>query len=98
MFEHLPNFLAPKFFVLYAFIASAVFVHYRGTVTTTGGHGFCGIARKQLLAILQERGAELGAIHHYQHEVEDDAGGGVADFAPPSTPPPSKRREPSQCS
>ena len=48
-------------------------VHYRGTVTTTGGHGFCGIARKQLLAILQERGAELGAIHHFQHEVEDDA-------------------------
>jgi anthraniloyl-CoA monooxygenase len=47
-------------------------VHYRGTVTTTGGHGFCGIARKQLLAILQERGAELGAIHHFRHEVEDD--------------------------
>ena len=32
MFEHLPNLLAPKFFVLYAFIASAVYVHYRGAV------------------------------------------------------------------
>ncbi len=32
MFEHIPNLLAPKFFILYAFIASAVFVHYRGTV------------------------------------------------------------------
>ncbi|HEY8266249.1 MAG TPA: bifunctional salicylyl-CoA 5-hydroxylase/oxidoreductase, partial [Steroidobacteraceae bacterium] len=55
-------------------------VHYRGTVTTTGGHGFCGIARKQLLAILQERGVELGAIHHYQHEVEDDAAFADADL------------------
>src|SRR5260221_174796 len=32
MFEQLPNLLAPKFFVLYAFIASAVYVHYRGAV------------------------------------------------------------------
>ena len=32
MFEHIPNLLAPKFFFLYAFIASAVFVHYRGAV------------------------------------------------------------------
>lgn len=32
MLEHLPNLLAPKFFILYAFIASAVFVHYRGHV------------------------------------------------------------------
>ena len=24
-------------------------VHYRGTLTTTGGHGFCGIERKRLL-------------------------------------------------
>jgi beta-hydroxylase len=32
MLEHLPNLLAPKFFILYAFIASALFVHYRGHV------------------------------------------------------------------
>ena len=48
-------------------------VHYRGTTITTGGHGFCGIERKRLLQILQERGAELGVQHHFQHEVEDDA-------------------------
>ena len=48
-------------------------VHYRGTVTTTGGHGFCGIERKRLLGILQERGAELGVVHHFQREVDDDA-------------------------
>ena len=35
-------------------------VHFRGTTTTTGGHGFCGIERKRLLALLQERGRELG--------------------------------------
>ncbi len=32
MIEHLPNLLAPKFFILYAFIASAMYVHYRGRV------------------------------------------------------------------
>ena len=32
MLENLPNLLAPKFFILYAFIASAVFVHYRGQI------------------------------------------------------------------
>ena len=55
-------------------------VHYRGTVTTTGGHGFCGIGRKRLLGILQERGAELGVAHHFQHEVEDDAAFADADL------------------
>jgi anthraniloyl-CoA monooxygenase len=48
-------------------------VHYRGTVTTTGGHGFCGIERKRLLGILQERGAALGVAHHFRHEALDDA-------------------------
>ncbi|HEU0225608.1 MAG TPA: bifunctional salicylyl-CoA 5-hydroxylase/oxidoreductase [Steroidobacteraceae bacterium] len=55
-------------------------VHYRGTVTTTGGHGFCGIERKRLLQILQERGAELGVHHEYQHEVEDDSAFADADL------------------
>jgi anthraniloyl-CoA monooxygenase len=55
-------------------------VHYRGTVTTTGGHGFCGIERKRLLGILQERGAELGVVHRFEHEVEDDAGFADADL------------------
>jgi anthraniloyl-CoA monooxygenase len=55
-------------------------VHYRGTVTRTGGHGFCGIERKRLLAILQERGAELGVEHHFRHEVEDDAEFADADL------------------
>jgi beta-hydroxylase len=32
MFEHFPNLLAPKFFVLYLFIGGALFVHFRGQV------------------------------------------------------------------
>ncbi|WP_410655484.1 bifunctional salicylyl-CoA 5-hydroxylase/oxidoreductase [Amycolatopsis sp. lyj-112] len=35
-------------------------VHFRGTVTTSGGHGFAAMSRKRLLGILQERCAELG--------------------------------------
>ena len=55
-------------------------VHYRGTTTTTGGHGFCGIERKRLLGLLQERGRELGVVHHFQQEVEDDAAFADADL------------------
>ena len=55
-------------------------VHYRGTTTTTGGHGFCGIERKRLLGLLQERGRELGVVHHFQREVEDDAAFADADL------------------
>jgi anthraniloyl-CoA monooxygenase len=55
-------------------------VHYRGTVTTTGGHGFCGIERKRLLAILQERGAAEGVLHRFEHEVEDEAAFADADL------------------
>jgi anthraniloyl-CoA monooxygenase len=55
-------------------------VHYRGTVTTTTGHGFCGIERKRLLQTLQQRGAELGVHHAFQHEIEDEAAFADADL------------------
>jgi len=55
-------------------------VHYRGTTTTTGGHGFCGISRKRLLNILQGRAAELGVQQRFEHEVEDDAPYADADL------------------
>ena len=35
-------------------------VHYRDTVVTSTGHGFCGIGRKRLLNILQDRARALG--------------------------------------
>jgi anthraniloyl-CoA monooxygenase len=47
-------------------------VHFRGTMIRTGGHGFCGIARKKLLNIFQERAAELGVHQVFEHEVESD--------------------------
>ncbi len=35
-------------------------VFFKGQKVTSGGHGFCGIARIKLLQILQERAAKLG--------------------------------------
>jgi anthraniloyl-CoA monooxygenase len=48
-------------------------IHFRGETIRSSGHGFCGIARKRLLAILQERAAELGVEMRFQTEVEDVA-------------------------
>ncbi len=48
-------------------------VHYRGTTTRTGGHGFCGIGRQRLLNILQERAAGLGVQQSFEAEIGDDA-------------------------
>ena len=46
-------------------------VHYRGTVQRSGGHGFCGIGRRTLLNILQDRAKALGV--KFQFETEFDA-------------------------
>jgi anthraniloyl-CoA monooxygenase len=46
-------------------------VHYRGTVVRSGGHGFCGIARKRLLSILQERSRALGINLRFETEFGD---------------------------
>jgi anthraniloyl-CoA monooxygenase len=35
-------------------------IHYRGTRTRSGGHGFSALGRRELLAILQRRATELG--------------------------------------
>jgi anthraniloyl-CoA monooxygenase len=48
-------------------------VHFKGRTITSGGHGFCGIARKRLLNILQERCARLGVELVFQTEVIDDS-------------------------
>ena len=48
-------------------------IHIRGRAFRSGGHGVCGIARKRLLAVLQERAAAVGVHQHFQHEVADDA-------------------------
>src|SRR4051794_10737214 len=46
---------------------SEIDVHFRGDVITSGGHGFSALGRKQLLNILQRRGAGAGggrALHN----------------------------------
>src|SRR5215813_13691867 len=48
-------------------------VHIHGQVIRSGGHGFCGIERKRLLGILQERAGELGVVQTFEHEVRDEA-------------------------
>ncbi|HYN19959.1 MAG TPA: bifunctional salicylyl-CoA 5-hydroxylase/oxidoreductase, partial [Thermoanaerobaculia bacterium] len=44
----------------------------KGTTITSGGHGFAGIARRSLLAILQQRAKELGVDLRFQTEFKDD--------------------------
>lgn len=46
-------------------------VHFKDRVVTSGGHGFCGIERKRLLNILQDRAEELGVNLHFETEIED---------------------------
>jgi anthraniloyl-CoA monooxygenase len=47
-------------------------VHFKGHITTSGGHGFCGIGRKRLLNILQSRCEELGVKLVFETDVTDD--------------------------
>lgn len=44
-------------------------VHYRGDKVASTGHGFCGIGRKQLLIILQQRANELGVDLKFETEI-----------------------------
>jgi anthraniloyl-CoA monooxygenase len=50
-------------------------IHFKGRTITSGGHGFCGIARKHLLNILQRRAEELGVELVFEREVA-----GVEEF------------------
>ena len=47
-------------------------IHFKGEKVTSGGHGFCGIGRKRLLNILQQRCEELGVRLVFETEVADD--------------------------
>ena len=55
-------------------------IHFRGRVIRSGGHGFCGIERRHLLNILQERATELGVELVFNREVHDVAEFGEADL------------------
>ena len=45
---------------------------FKGKSVRSGGHGFCGIGRKKLLNILQERCIELGVELVFEADVDDD--------------------------
>ena len=44
-------------------------VHYKGTVITSGGHGFAAMSRARLLEILQNRCRDLGVTLHFRTEA-----------------------------
>jgi anthraniloyl-CoA monooxygenase len=50
---------------------TAIDIYYRGERLRSDGHGFSGIARKELLRILTERCEELGVKLVYDTEVDD---------------------------
>jgi anthraniloyl-CoA monooxygenase len=47
-------------------------IFFKGERVTSGGHGFCGIGRKRLLNILQQRCEALGVKLVFECDVEDD--------------------------
>ncbi len=55
-------------------------VHFRGRRIRSGGHGFCGIARRRLLNIFQERAAALGVRQTFEREIESAAEFADADL------------------
>ncbi|MCA0930337.1 bifunctional salicylyl-CoA 5-hydroxylase/oxidoreductase [Ruegeria profundi] len=52
----------------FAYWDDVALVH-NGQRTVSGGHGFCGIGRKQLLLLLQERARELGVEMRFETEI-----------------------------
>ena len=49
-------------------------VNYRGERIVSTGHGFCGIGRRQLLLLLQERARALGVNLRFETEIDGAAG------------------------
>ncbi|MEY2953548.1 MAG: hypothetical protein RLZZ401_1635 [Pseudomonadota bacterium] len=47
-------------------------VFFKGRSVRSGGHGFCGIGRKKLLNILQERCLAVGVALVFETDVQDD--------------------------
>jgi anthraniloyl-CoA monooxygenase len=50
----------------------AIDVCVRGRTIRSGGHGFSGIARRELLQILETRARELGVVLHFDCELTTD--------------------------
>lgn len=54
------------------------FIH--GTCVTTTGHGFCGMSRKRLLGILEDRALALGVEIRFESDIQSIADCGPADL------------------
>lgn len=50
-----------------------VALHFKGTRLVSTGHGFCGIGRKRLLMLLQDRARALGVTLRFETEVDSAA-------------------------
>ena len=50
----------------------AIDIHYKGEVIRSGGHGFSGIARRELLQILQDRAKRLGVKIVFERDLGDE--------------------------
>ncbi|HJW11159.1 MAG TPA: bifunctional salicylyl-CoA 5-hydroxylase/oxidoreductase [Albitalea sp.] len=48
-------------------------VHFKGQRIRSSGHGFCGIGRRRLQGILQDRCAELGVNLRFETDCADDS-------------------------
>ncbi|MEZ5498664.1 MAG: bifunctional salicylyl-CoA 5-hydroxylase/oxidoreductase [Steroidobacteraceae bacterium] len=55
-------------------------VHFKGRCIRSGGHGFCGIERKALLNIMQQRARDLGVQQSFEHELDSDEDFSDADL------------------
>lgn len=55
-------------------------VHFKGETMRSGGHGFCGIGRKRLLNILQQRCEQLGVTLVFETDVQNDEDYADADL------------------
>ncbi len=53
---------------------------FKGETIRTGGHGFCGCGRRELLLILQARAGELGVEMRFETEITDLAALADADL------------------
>ncbi len=55
-------------------------IHYRGSVLSSTGHGFSGMSRRTLLALLAHRCRELGVRLCFEHDIAGPADVGAADL------------------
>ncbi|AUX48037.1 salicylyl-CoA 5-hydroxylase [Sorangium cellulosum] len=71
--DHLADADRPTYDAIRASLAhwNELHTHFGGRVLVSTGHGFSGLSRQRLLAILQGRARELGVVLRFEEEVTD---------------------------